>query len=149
MLDVPIATPSGWLALHPRLTGPMKLAVEESFWLDWSLDGRPAVRSLWWRCGYLRWSPYSEDDEVGEGWLVLGSPEIVARLRSDGWELACEVRTARRGGDGAEGREIVVEVGGLLLEGGTDGDGVEGVGVEDGAEAHGGGRLPPPLGGYR
>jgi hypothetical protein len=28
-------------------------------------------------------------------------------------------------------------------------EGVEGVGVEDGAEAHCGGRLPPPLGGYR
>jgi hypothetical protein len=107
-LDLPAATPAGWLALHPRLAGSMGLTLEDASWLDWSFEGRPAVRSLWWRSGYFYWSPYSEEDEVGEGWLVLGSPEVLERLCAGGWELAYEVRTLRRGEDG-DAQEVLVE----------------------------------------
>jgi hypothetical protein len=86
----------------------MGLTLGEPGWLDWTLDGQPAVRSLWWRSGYLRWNPYSEDDEVGEGWLVLGSPELV-ELRAGGWELAYEVCTSRRGDGGVDEEEIRVQ----------------------------------------
>jgi hypothetical protein len=74
--------------------------------LDWTLDGELAARSLWWRSGYLHWNPYSEDDEVGEGWLVLGSPMLVEHLRAGGWELAFETRTNRRGDGDVDEQEI-------------------------------------------
>jgi hypothetical protein len=105
----PAGTPAGWLALHPRLAGSLGLKHAEPGWLDWTLDGRLAVRSLWWRSGYLRWNPYSEDDEVGEGWLVLGSPEIIEGLIAGGWELAYEVRTSRRGDGDLDGHDIEVQ----------------------------------------
>lgn len=107
--DLPAATASGWLALHPRVAGAMELNLDEGSWLNWSLDGRPAARSLWWRSGYFYWSPYSDYDEVGEGWLVLGSPGFVAQLQDNGWGLAYQVRTVRRGTDGADEHEILAE----------------------------------------
>jgi hypothetical protein len=105
----PAATPTGWLALHPGLAGSMGLKLAEPDGLDWTLDGWLAVRSLWWRSGYLRWNPYSEDDEVGEGWLVLGSREVVEHLRAGGWELAHEVRTSRRSDGDLDEEEIRVQ----------------------------------------
>jgi hypothetical protein len=107
--DLPAATPSGWLALHPRVAGAMELELDDASCLNWTLDDSPAARSLWWRSGYFYWSPYSDDDEVGEGWLVLGSPEFVAQLQANGWDLAYQVRTARRGRDGADEHEILAE----------------------------------------
>ena len=105
----PAATPTGWLAIHPRLAASIGLSLEEQpSRLGWTLNGLPAVRSLWWRSGYLRWNPYSEHDEVGEGWLVLASPDVLERLRAGGWELAYEVRTIRRGDGDMEGEELRV-----------------------------------------
>jgi hypothetical protein len=108
-LDLPAATPSGWLALHPRVAGAMELEFDNASSLDWTFDDRPAARSLWWRSGYFYWSPYSEDDEVGEGWLVLGSDAFVKQLHSDGWELAYEVRTTVRNGDDQQEQEILTQ----------------------------------------
>jgi hypothetical protein len=102
----PAATPTGWLAVHPGLANSVGLTLDESGGLDWTLNGQSAVRSLWWRSGYLRWNPYSSDDEVGEGWLVLGSREFVERLRARGWELDYEVLTVRRGDGDYEGQTM-------------------------------------------
>jgi hypothetical protein len=102
----PAATPTGWLALHPRLASSIGLRLAVPGQLDWTLDGELAARSLWWRSGYLHWNPYSEDDEVGEGWLVLGSPMLVEHLRAGGWELAFETRTNRRGDGDVDEQEI-------------------------------------------
>ena len=104
----PAATPTGWLAMRPRLAGAIGLDLDKPGRLDWTLNGQPAVRSLWWRSGYLRWNPYSEVDEVGEGWLVVGSPEIAERLRASGWELCYEVRTSRRGDSEVDEQELRV-----------------------------------------
>jgi hypothetical protein len=43
------------------------------------------VESVWWRDGYVGHSPPLFDDEVGEGWLVIGS------------EMACDILTRRFG----------------------------------------------------
>jgi len=110
----PAATPVGWLALHPGIADALGLRLAEPGWLDWTLNSRPAVCSMWWRSGYLYWNPYSDRDEVGEGWLVLGSPELVDHLRAEGWELAYDVSTRRRG-DGDVSEDKVNTQGRLAL----------------------------------
>jgi len=103
----PVASPSGWLGLHPILAGNLGLEPDPTDPFAWLLNGEPAVRSLWWRSGYERWEAWSDSDEVGEGWLVLASPEVVERLRQMGeWRLAWFVLTAVRGEEDVEEREI-------------------------------------------
>ena len=105
-IGLPAGSQTGWLALHPRLAKFLELEPEVG-WLDWTLDGCPAVRSIWWRSGFLRWNPYSESDEVGEGWLVIGSPELVERLHETGeWVVTWEAVTAKRGETSGEEAEI-------------------------------------------
>jgi hypothetical protein len=103
----PVASPSGWLGLHPILAGNLGLDPDPADPFAWLLNGEPAVRSLWWRSGYERWEAWSDTDEVGEGWLVLGSPEVVERLRQmSEWRQAWFVATAVRGEKDVEEREI-------------------------------------------
>jgi hypothetical protein len=103
-LAPPCASPSGWLGLHPSLALAVGLAVgSEPF--SWDLDGEPGVRSLWWRSGYERWNPYSDHDEVGEGWLVLASPAVLERFPKT-WDIGWEVKTGIRGGDAVQEAEV-------------------------------------------
>lgn len=105
-IGLPAGSPTGWLALHPGLAEILGLESEDG-WLDWTLDGCPAVRSIWWRSGFLRWNPYSESDEVGEGWLVIGSPKVFERLYATGeWAVRWEAVTASRGESSGEEAEI-------------------------------------------
>ncbi len=102
-----VASPSGWLGLHPILAGNLGLDPDPADPFAWLLNGEPAVRSLWWRSGYEKWEPWSDSDETGEGWLVLGSPEFVKHLCQMGeWRLAWFVATAVRGEKDVEQREI-------------------------------------------
>lgn len=105
-----MASPDSWLALHPEVAALLGLAPDRSSALDWRLDDELAVRSLWWRSGYDRWNPYSENDEVGHGWLVLASAEVVEGLREQGRLLrACNVWTGRHGDGDTQQQEERME----------------------------------------
>jgi hypothetical protein len=79
------------------------------------MDGQPTVRSVWWRSGYDRWNPYSDNDEVGEGWLVLGSAALADALRQRGRLLRIATTWTGRHGDGdtsadEKRHEVVAEI---------------------------------------
>ncbi|MDP9368281.1 MAG: hypothetical protein M3Q03_08405 [Chloroflexota bacterium] len=77
----PVASPAGWLALHSQLATELGLEPDRTDAFAWLLDGEPAVRSIWWRSGYDRWPPWSDADEIGQGWLVVASPALIERWR--------------------------------------------------------------------
>ena len=94
----PNASPSGWLGLHPTLARDLDLTPDPNDPFAWLLNDEPAVRSVWWRSGFMRWQPHSDQDEVGEGWLVVASPAVVERLgRLGRVVLSWKVFTVRRG----------------------------------------------------
>ncbi|MDA0161299.1 ATP-binding protein [Solirubrobacter ginsenosidimutans] len=108
---IPMASPDGWLALHPGVAAEFGLTRDLSTLFGWTLDGNPAVRSVWWRSGFRFWPPYSEADEVGEGWLVLASPALMARLADQGkLERLVRIWTGRRGDGDASEQEHLTEV---------------------------------------
>lgn len=78
---VHLDTEHDWLALHPIAAAAAGFDTSADDPLTWMLDGQMAIRSLWWRSGFASWEPYSDEDEVSEGWLVLASDDAVARLR--------------------------------------------------------------------
>jgi hypothetical protein len=79
-----MASPSSWLALDPGVVEPLGLNPHPDTPLDWCMDGDLAVRTVWWRSGFDRWDPYSENDEVGHGWLVLVTAKFMERLAKQG-----------------------------------------------------------------
>jgi hypothetical protein len=96
----PVASPAGWLAFHPQLATELGLDPDPQNLFAWRLEGEPAVRSVWWRSGYERWPPYSDADEVGQGWLVAASPALIERWRErQRLRQAWAVLTNRRGED--------------------------------------------------
>lgn len=103
-----MASPDGWLALHPGVASELALEPDPDSRLGWTFKGEPAVQSLWWRSGYDRWPPYSEADEVGEGWIVLASTSVLEPLRAIGDLVRVgAVRTGRHGdGDTASDEEL-------------------------------------------
>jgi hypothetical protein len=98
--QTPMASPDGWLALHPGVASELGLEADPDVLLGWTYEGDPAVRSVWWRSGYNRWQPYSDADEVGEGWIVLASPAVVDRLRVIGDLVRVGAIWTGRHGDG-------------------------------------------------
>jgi hypothetical protein len=98
--DASMASPGGWLALHPGLAGQLELEADPEAPLGWTIEGEPGVQSVWWRSGYDRWQPYSDADEVGEGWIVLASPAVVDRLRAIGGLVRLGAIWTGRHGDG-------------------------------------------------
>ena len=98
-----ISSPDWWLGLHSQAAKEIGLAQDLERPLSWRLDGRVAVRSLWWRSGYLRWPARSPGDEVGEGWLVLARPEILEMLMSTfgavrrAWQITTSMRDESSG----------------------------------------------------
>lgn len=94
----PAASPAGWLAFHPQLATELGLEPDPQDLFAWRLGDEPAVRSVWWRSGYDRWPPYSDADEVGQGWLVVASPAVIERWRArQPVRQAWAVLTNRRG----------------------------------------------------
>jgi hypothetical protein len=67
--------------LHPVAAAAAGFVASTDDALAWMLDGQAAVRSLWWRSGFPSWEPYSDEDEVSEGWLVLATDRAAACLR--------------------------------------------------------------------
>jgi len=70
----------GYIGLHPEAARAAGLAPDPDDPLAWRLDGSPVVRSVWWRSGFACWPPHYDRDEVGDGWLVVATPEAVAAL---------------------------------------------------------------------
>lgn len=97
------ASPDWWLGLHSQAAKEIGLARDPERPLAWQLDGKVAVRSLWWRSGYLRWPARSPGDEVGEGWLVLARSEVVEMLASTygtvrrAWRITTSMRDESSG----------------------------------------------------
>ena len=91
----------GFIALHPAAARAAGLEPDEEP-LAWRLNGEPAVASRWWRSGFSMWLPWSDHDEVGDGWLVVASPPAVEALLSafPGAEVRWEVRRRVRGDSG-------------------------------------------------
>jgi hypothetical protein len=102
----PAGTPSGWLAFHPRLAGSSGFSLSAQGLAGWELEGRPAVRSIWWRSGFRCWNAHPDTNEVGEGWLVLGSPEVASRLAEEGWRLSWQMRSAHQGDGDTPAAEV-------------------------------------------
>jgi hypothetical protein len=92
----------GFIGLHPAAALAAGLIPDDADPLAWQLGGEAAVRSIWWRSGFAYWSPHSDRDEVGDGWLVLARPHAVeALIRAfPGVEIRWEVRRRVRGRDG-------------------------------------------------
>lgn len=92
-----LESPSEWLGVHPRLALEVGLQPHPRSPLDWTLDGEAAVRSIWWRSGFAWWPTHSDIDEVGEGWLVVGTREVARRIEGLGEaRRAWHTRTTER-----------------------------------------------------
>jgi hypothetical protein len=98
-----ITSPDWWLGLHSQAAKEIGLAPDPERPLIWRWDGEVAVRSFWWRSGYLRWPSRSPEDEVGEGWLVLARPVILEMLASTfgavrrAWRITTSMRDESSG----------------------------------------------------
>lgn len=77
-----ISTPAGrWLALNPAVGERLgwSLSAQGLFkWVD--RNGETMVESLWWRDGWVELKPPLTFATLGEGWLVLCSPEGYSAL---------------------------------------------------------------------
>ena len=72
-----------WIALNPsiaRRLGWLPRADQPLAWVDGA--GKMMVKTIWWTDGAMDHSPPSFDDEVGEGWLVVASPEAYEAITS-------------------------------------------------------------------
>jgi len=65
---------SGWLALNPALGRELGWRLDEGGFFRWvDRKGQVMVESRWWADGFVGHAP-PEENEVGEGWLVLATP---------------------------------------------------------------------------
>ena len=94
----------GFIALHPAAARAAGMEPDDEDPLAWRLHGELAVRSRWWRSGFAAWPPWSDTDEVGEGWLVVASAAALEALLAafPGAEVRWEVRRRERDQHGAE-----------------------------------------------
>lgn len=85
-----------WIALNPsiaRRLGWLPRADQPLAWVDGA--GKMMVKTIWWTDGAMDHSPPSFDDEVGEGWLVVASPEAYEAITSRCPTMKRIVRVAR------------------------------------------------------
>jgi hypothetical protein len=68
-------------ALNPLLARQLGWRPSEGLlaWEDG--DGRRMCWSIWWRDGHRDHRPPSFDDLVGEGWIVVATPEALRQLQ--------------------------------------------------------------------
>lgn len=94
----------GCIALHPAAARAAGMEPDDEDPLAWRLHGELAVRSRWWRSGFAAWPPWSDTDEVGEGWLVVASAAALEALLAafPGAAVRWEVRRRERDQHGAE-----------------------------------------------
>lgn len=87
----------GFVALHPGAATVAGLKPGAEL-LSWALNGQIVVRSIWWRSGFAQWQPYSNGEEVGDGWLVVANADGITALvdafpdAAIGWSVARRLR---------------------------------------------------------
>ena len=93
MLDTPGVN---WLALNPSLARALNWKPDSIIPLRWNdQEGRIVVESVWWMDSHLHWLPPHLDDEVGEGWLVIATPEAYEAIKAVHGELIQIARISR------------------------------------------------------
>lgn len=106
-----------YVALHPAAARAAGFEPDSGDPLAWRLNGEVAVRVVWWRSGFLSWQPYSDRDEVGDGWLVVAQPAAVEALLRvfPGARMGWVVRRRLRDADGGGELPAQIDVGERLL----------------------------------
>ena len=65
---------SQWLAFNPELAHAVGWTSDSNLLFGWVDEkGQPMVWSIWWENGLYQSPPPKFDDDVGEGWAVVGS----------------------------------------------------------------------------
>jgi hypothetical protein len=73
-----------WLALNPMVGHALGWTLVADGYFHWvDHEGRTMAQSVWWIDGLLAHRPPKFDDEVGEGWLVLTSPEAFRLISTE------------------------------------------------------------------
>jgi hypothetical protein len=73
----------GWLALDAALARSFGWQPCPDRLLTWIHNGQIMSQTVWWADGLFEQSmPYYRKSEVGEGWLVLASPEAMEAVKS-------------------------------------------------------------------
>lgn len=88
-----------WLAINPSIASALgwRASGEGLFrWVDEA--GEVMAESIWWADGWRQMEPPEQQDEVGEGWLVVASPSAVKAL-IDFEPLSQYVRVEREAGE--------------------------------------------------
>lgn len=83
--DYGFCSPGGrWLALNPQIAKQLGWQRDPSQLFAWkSSSGTPMVQSIWWKDGVLENEhPVTKDSEIGDGWLVIASPDAIKELHS-------------------------------------------------------------------
>ena len=71
-----------WLAFNPTLANELKWKVDDEKLLGWKdSDGKEMVWSIFWKDGLFQMPPPKIDQEVGEGWAVVGTLDAYAQVR--------------------------------------------------------------------
>jgi hypothetical protein len=72
-----------WLALNPAVGRQCTWNLADSGLFRWADgNGETMVESIWWVDGLIDQSPPHFGNEVGEGWLVVASPEAVSAIEA-------------------------------------------------------------------
>jgi len=85
-----------WLALNPAVGRQCTWKLADRGLFRWT-DGNDetVVESIWWVEGLIDQSPPHFEDEVGEGWLVVASPEAVSAIEARYGALKRRVKVTR------------------------------------------------------
>jgi hypothetical protein len=86
----------GWLGLNTVLARSFGWTPRLDRLLAWEHNGQIMIETVWWADGLFEQSmPHYRKSEVGEGWLVLASPEAAQTIKAHLGELR-RIVSARR-----------------------------------------------------
>jgi hypothetical protein len=102
--DVGLDSPgAAWLALNPDFGRILEWRLDPEGLFRWrSSDGELMVETLWWTDSKVEYPPYVDDEEVGEGWVVLCSKKALSMITDQlgpidrAWEITRTFREQRR-----------------------------------------------------
>jgi hypothetical protein len=72
-----------WIALNPSIASALGWRLADTGLFRWvDQHGEVMVESIWWQDGPVNcWSEYIHE-EVGTGWLVVGTPQALAKIKA-------------------------------------------------------------------